>query len=261
MHRQLLISILLSLTTSAALAHLSAHRSPDESYEAARNRSVWSLEADFIGRESSVERVKKPLTEIDLSQIPEMPSYEAMEAEFKYVRDTRFLPTYDPQFPRRLTWLYPDDGCYARAEFSRRKLMEHQAAAPMKIFVFGDLVAISPNAIRGFVTWWYHVAVIYRVQDEAYVFDAAINPSRPITLTEWNRAVGGERKLVQYSLCASGAYDPTSNCANPQEVPATVLSSEQSSFLRPEWERLQKLNRDPQSELGDSPPWLAHQIL
>lgn len=245
----------LFIASSFAFAGISPQRLPHESFETLQKRLEWN---DFLGMNSptSVSKSRKPLEKINLLLIPEMPSYEALVEEFHYVRDTRFIATSNPDFPRRLSWLYPDDGCYARAEFSRRKLAEHGALQPMKIFVFGNLIAQTPNTLSGVVSWWYHVAVTYRVGDDVYVFDASINPSRPMTLTEWNDAVGGNRQRFEYSLCAPGAYDPAYDCHNPREIHPSKLSMDQTEFLRPEWDRLLRLNRSPEKELGDLPPWL-----
>ncbi len=256
----------LLLSSSLAFAHLSPARGINETYEQARHRSLWNSAltpnltqqppSQNVVRHVSVERAKVALHSLDTSTIPELASYEILETEFRYVRDTRFLKTSDANFPRRLSWLYPDDGCYARAEVSKRKLVEHQMPAPKKIFVFGNLHAYTSNTFSGSVSWWYHVAVTYRVGTEVYVFDASIDPKRPMTLAEWNLAVGGAQTSVQYSVCAPNAYDPGSDCDSPREVNANTLMSEQNSFLRPEWDRVKKLNRDPQRELGEFPPWL-----
>lgn len=263
--RSLILFLGLIFSSSLALAHLSPARGLNETYEQARHRSQWiaALSPDFsqhtqqnVVRHISVERAKVALHSLDTTSIPEMPSYEVMENEFKYVRDTRFLKTSDANFPRRLSWLYPDDGCYARAEVSKRKLVEHQMPAPKKIFVFGNLFANTTNTPTGTVSWWYHVAVTYRVGSEVYIFDASIDPTRPMTLNEWNHAVGGNQASVQYSVCAPNAYDPGSDCDSPREVNVSTLMAEQNSFLRPEWDRVKKLNRDPHRELGEFPPWL-----
>jgi hypothetical protein len=197
-----------------------------------------------------------PLHNLDISSIPEMASYEVLESEFNYVRDTRFIHTSDPGFPRRLTWLYPDDGCYARAEMAKRKLVEHHQVAPKKVFVFGDLMASTPNTADGSITWWYHVAAIYRVGMTAYVFDPSIEPRHPMTLEDWNAAVGGNQNSVQFALCAPNAFDPDSDCNTPKEVAGDTIATAQRSFLSPEWRRLQDLHRDPKKELGEFPPWL-----
>jgi hypothetical protein len=262
------VTVLVLLFASSVFAHgLSAVRGNGETFEQAyaRHNLISRIldvsdenpgETDVLVRSTPMD-VKVSLNKLDTSSIPEFSSYEDLENEFKYVRDTRFLKgNSTPAFARRLTWLYPDDGCYARAEMAKRKLVEHKQVAPQKIFVFGDLSAATKNTLNGRVTWWYHVAVVYRVGQTVYVFDPSIEPQHPLTLDDWNLAVGGAQTSVQYSICAAGTFDPTSNCIKPTDETENEVLSEQNSFLRPEWHRLEQLHRDPTKELGDLPPWL-----
>lgn len=254
--------LMLSLNTFAQ--GLSAARGINETYEQAQARSKMSFQiknmpstndADAFLRRTPTD-VKVSLQKLDTTTIPQLPSYEVLENEFRFVRDSRFLTTDDPNFPRRLTWLYPDDGCYARAELAKNKLIDHKQIAPKKIFVFGNLNAATKNTFSGRVQWWYHVAATYRVANTVYVFDPSIDPERPLTLDEWNLAVGGAQTSVQYAVCAAHTFDPGSNCENPTPTRLDEVLAEQRDFLRPEWQRLELLQRDPAKELGEFPPWL-----
>lgn len=203
------------------------------------------------------QRMSKSLRELDLKQIPDVGSYSDLENQFKYVRDIRIIEDTRKSSMRRLTWLYPDDGCFARAEMATRLLEENKFVTPKKVFVFGNLRAPTKNAPGGFVEWWYHVAVIYRIDKTAYVFDPAINPARPVTLDEWNAAIGGtNNSRLQYAICDHGTFDPNQDCMQPRQIDMEDAVSEQRMFLYPEWERLLDLNRNPEKELGDFPPWL-----
>lgn len=203
------------------------------------------------------QRVSKPLSGLDLTQIPDVGSYPDLENQFKYIRDIRIIEDTRKSSMRRLTWLYPDDGCFARAEMAARLLMEKNFVTPKKVFVFGNLRAPTKNAPGGFVEWWYHVAVIYRIDKTAYVFDPAINPARPTTLNEWNAAIGGTNNgRVQYAICDHATFDPNQDCMQPRQIETEEAISEQRMFLYPEWERLLQLRRNPEQELGDFPPWL-----
>ncbi len=233
---------------------LSAHRLPGESYKEAAERSRPEG-IDFVAKKPSTpDRIKKPMQKLDLKEIPDLGSLPDLENQFKYVRDTRFME--DEHFPRRLTWLYPDDGCYARAEMASQKIIAHNFTEPKKIFVFGNLSAQTTNAPGGSVQWWYHVAVIYRVGQVPYVVDPALNPQKPMTLTEWNKAVGGEQAKVQYSICSHDTFDPDADCYAPTPTSPAQAESEQKGFLQDEWDRLIELGRNPEQELGDNPPWL-----
>ncbi|KHD87999.1 MAG: hypothetical protein OM95_10740 [Bdellovibrio sp. ArHS] len=265
------IALVLTLTVSfEAFAGLSSIRHSGESYQQARDRHffAWKFripspfpsplddQVEEMSFGSPVERSKKPLNKLDISEIPDVGSYADLLREFKYVRDTRFIET-DSGFARRLTWMYPDDGCYARAEMAKLELIQHNFPAPKKIFVFGNLQAMTKNSPTGNVQWWYHVAVTYRVGSDVYIFDPAIEPTRPLKLIEWNDKVGGGRTLVQYSVCHKDAFDPSSDCSKPQLTSPQEALSEQTSFLEYEWERVENLGRDPYKELGEFPPWLS----
>lgn len=258
------VVLFLCLSISSFASGLSAHRKAHESYEDARRRHTFSQSftipnqaADSLGRYVSAERAKRPLKNLDITLIPDVGSYPDLEREFFYVRDTRFINTNDTSFPRRLTWMYPDDGCYARAELAKNELKAHNFPEPKKLFVFGSLYAPSKNSATGYVQWWYHVAVTYRVGADVYVFDPAIEPLRPLKISEWNRLVGGENSQVQYSICNPNTYDPANDCIQPNPVSGEVSLGEQKQFLGAEWDRLLHLKRNPEKELGDSPPWLS----
>lgn len=258
------VVLFLGLSISAFASGLSAHRKHNETYEAARDRHTFNQSftipnqgADSLGRYVSAERAKKPLRQLDITQIPDVGSYSDLEREFFYVRDTRFIKTNNASFPRRLTWMYPDDGCYARAELAKNELSAHNFPEPRKLFVFGNLHAPSKNSETGFVQWWYHVAVTYRVGADVYVFDPAIEPMHPLKISEWNRLVGGENSQVQYSICDQNTYDPSNDCNQPTPVSFEMSLHEQKQFLGAEWDRLLDLSRNPEKELGDSPPWLS----
>ena len=206
---------------------------------------------------STPQRISKRLRELDITPIPDVGSYPDLENQFKYVRDIRFIEDKRKNSLRRLTWLYPDDGCYARAEMAKHLLEENNFVEPKKIFVFGNLRAATKNAPGGFVEWWYHVAVIYRIDKTAYVFDPAINPARPLTLAEWNSAIGGgSSDRLQYAICDHNTFDPNQDCLSPQAKSKDFALDEQRMFLFPEWQRLLQLRRNPEKELGDFPPWL-----
>lgn len=267
--RHLLISVfsLALLLPLASNAGLSARRSANQSFTQAKAIAVGErlLSIDFqipqttpdLTGYTDPESLAKPIESLRITDIPEVSSYPNLENQFDYVRDTRFLQTSDPTFPRRLTWLYPDDGCYARAELAADHLVLNNFLSPKKIFAFGDLSAKSENSPYGSVNWWYHVAVIYRVGDQPYVLDPALNPKAPMTLQEWNTAIGGENTKVTYVICSKDTFDPESDCLKPVPLSPQRAEDEQRGFLNSEWNRLLELNRDPQKELGEFPPWLA----
>lgn len=246
----------------AAFAHaeykgLSAARLPNETFEQAyeRHSPLIQVENSLSNKKTPVD-LKKHLAQLDTSSIPDVGNYDEMLAEFKYIRDTRFMPSQMQNFPRRMTWLYPDDGCFARAELAADFLQLHKYMPPMKMFAFGNLEAKSDNSPYGRVNWWYHVAVTYKVGNEVYILDPALMPARPMTLKEWHAAIGGARANVQYTVCDTGTFDPDFACHDPDVLKMDEAQSVQSEYFDLEWERLLQLNRKPEQELGENPPWL-----
>ncbi len=256
-----LVSLILSIWLVIPIAEargLSAARAPGESSAQARVRVSKNSFGPLhpLSGFTSPESLSKTLPDLNPTEIPEVTSLAEMDAEFVYIRDNRFLHSNRPDFPRRMTWLFPDDGCYARAEMAAIKLMKHPFLAPKKIFAFGDLVVNSANSISGSVTWWYHVAVAYRFQQDVYIFDPAISPKHPLLLQDWNVKMGGLHTEIKYAVCADRTFDPDADCLHPDVVSDEDVEDDQKGYFQAEWVRVLKLNRDPEKELGDLPPWL-----
>ncbi len=157
---------------------------------------------------------------------------------------------------RRSSWLYPDDGCFARASLAILNLSKWNVAVPKKVFVFGDLRVETKNSPSGFVTWWYHVAPLVEVNGEKFVLDPAIEPSRPLPLGDWLARQSANPDALEVAVCGSGSYTPYDECFKETDGEETSALSEQGYYLDAEWERLQRLGRNPVEELGDLPPWL-----
>ncbi|UOF00466.1 protein-glutamine glutaminase family protein [Bdellovibrio reynosensis] len=267
--KKLSLILLVSLFSSTVFAvGISAKRNRGETYKVAhlRNMSLkfnqpmgpfQSPEEPYIGSSNNVWDVKVPLKKLKIKEIPDLGSYADLENQFKILRDERFI-NKNSDFPRRSTWLYPDDGCFARAELMKTRLVDAHLPAPKKIFIFGDLWVSSKNARYGDISWWYHVAVTYRVGDEAYVLDPAIEPARPLKLAEWNHLMGGDKKRFDFSLCHPDTVDPRDDCKDIQAISLEKALEMQEPYLDYEWERLIELKRDPQAELGAFPPWLMN---
>ena len=233
-----------------------------EKYEDARDRHLsvafdrWSARNNpTFFRSNTAERKKQPLEAINFDSIPQISSTIELQKHFEFIRDTRFLQTEDTHFPRRLTWLFPDDGCYARAEVAKNTLSDQPIPIPKKIFVFGSLSAQTVNSPYGSVQWWYHVAITYRVNGDVYVLDPALEPHRPLSIQEWNNLVGGQTTQVRYTICHANTFDPMADCGGADAITPQQAIEEQKSFLDDEWNRLLELDRDPDKELGEFPPW------
>ncbi|HXH31392.1 MAG TPA: protein-glutamine glutaminase family protein [Bacteriovoracaceae bacterium] len=234
------------------------YRDPDTPYTEYKLRALSSSPA------GQVRRYETPLSaasyyssndESDLPDAKEWKTHSHLSRRFKQLRDTRFLDwEVDAGLQRRISWLYPNDGCYARAAMVMRLATKKAIPLPGKVFVFGDLKVLSRNSPWGPVTWWYHVAPVVEVKNVKYVIDPAIEPSRALKLKEWLARMGTPEKM-EVAICDSGAYVPSSNCESVSNGREEQAHGAQQSFLDMEWERIVELGRDPQRELGSRPPW------
>jgi hypothetical protein len=182
-------------------------------------------------------------------------SMEDLQERFEYLRDERFLTTPDePDFPRRISWLYPKDGCFARAALFNRNAFRMYIPIPNKIFVFGNLRVKTPNASGGVVGWWFHVAPIVRVGDTKYVMDPAIEATKPLPLHEWLARMGKPGK-IKVAICGSGAYSPSDSCEEKTDGLEFAAERTIKQYLKLEKEELRRLGRNHELELGEHPPW------
>lgn len=256
--------VVVFLFSFSALAGLTPLRYSGMNYEQAKafsfslnNQGQWNSEENghnIFNRSQSAERKKRPIAVLNPQLVNEVSGSQLREI-FEFVRDTRFMKQGNGQLDRRLTWLYPDDGCYARAAVASFNLPGYPL--PTKAFIFGDLQVQSENSITGIVEWWYHVAVAYRVGDTVFVIDPALNPYQPLSLNDWGLHMVEDIRMARFSLCNQATYDPAADCTGVKGVTKDVAYKEQTSFLPLEWNRVQDLGRIPELELGDQPPWVT----
>jgi hypothetical protein len=94
-----------------------------------------------------------------------------------------------------------------------------------------------------------------RVGKVGYVFDAAIEPSRPLTIPEWTQRVTSDVNSLKGVVCDHAAFQPNSTCFGGAEwATAAAIAGEQGDF-ESEWKLQVALGRDPEQTLGDAPPW------
>jgi hypothetical protein len=248
-----MLILLLFLATAQASEPRSQVRLPGEDFRSAAERYLGA-KAQFPP--GSAEDAAVYADQLDLSLATSWDSLGTMDAfteAFEAVRDARFMYTKDhPGFARRISWLYPDDGCFDRSALAVQKLAELNYPAPTKIFIFGNLGVKSPNAPGG-VGWWFHVVPIVSFHGQAYVLDQAVEPRRPLLLNEWLALVSEDPTDVKASICVSSAYLPESDCAYGKDDSDAL--SDEVGYLKAEWKRQIHLKRDPTVVLGDKPPW------
>ncbi len=253
--------IFIVFLSTGGFAHaLSAHRKPGQSYSELRPRHLLDWSGGQDAPSQPPESLQVPLEKLDLSKVPALTDENVLQEAFSYIRDTRFITPSDNPFQRRITWLYPDDGCFARAELMAQYLVDHNLPPPAKVFVFGDLQVKTPNSPMGYATWWYHVATAYRTPTGVLIFDPSVEPKNPLPFTVWASQIGAVNGSAGFAICSSHTFDPDADCLAPETITRERALNEQTAFLDPEWERLQSMGRNPQEELGDKPPWLPHAL-
>ncbi len=243
------IIFLLALSSGTLYSAPSAIRYPHESFEDAASRNN-AQESDLSG--SAYDQAVR-FENLDINRATEWSGNSSPVEIFHWIRDKRFLRA-NTEFPRRLSWLYPDDGCFARAELMRIQLEANHSLSPTKLFIFGDLNVQTNNHPDGIVSWWYHVVPAFRIGHKLFVFDPAIDSSRPLLAQEWfSKMLDTRSANFKVALCEPKTYGPYDSCANPTrntEVQGDILR-----YLEDEWNRLLEMQRNPHQELRDFPPW------
>lgn len=212
-----------------------------------------------------------------LKSVVTWPSYKKIKKSFKKIRDNRYFnDEYVTNFGRRISWLYPDDGCYSRIAavikdfFGPISNMANIYPRPSKVFAFGNLCVNTKNTTSGSASWWYHVAPIVRdaKTNKTYVLDPSVNPAAPTPIEVWMQLLsaktGGCAKypgsVSTFNICNGYGLAPNEPCAYTRDVSfETEIRSMmlQRYFHRMERDRQVELGRDPNKVLGDSPPWLS----
>ncbi|WP_298622712.1 protein-glutamine glutaminase family protein [uncultured Legionella sp.] len=197
---------------------------------------------------------------MDFSLVPVVATYDEMMHLFNVIRDTRFLHTEDnPEFDRRISWLYPDDGCFARAALSIIELEKEQLLKPAKIFVFGNLLLKTPYSLRGYVYWWYHVSIAVNYMGTIYILDPALNHEKPLFVDDWFAQMGSEMDL-RGAVCNSSAYVPFDYCLQDSDISEERVLKDGATYLELEWERISLLGFEPLYLLGNNPPWIPDSV-
>jgi hypothetical protein len=242
-----------------------AARNADETYDhaSARARARPQGNRPWILESETPEAMSRELGQLDLSALPAWSGAEALHQGFGQIHRDRFLedPRREGSSPRAIPWMYPDDGCFARAEAAVERLAHQGLPEPKKLFVFGSLSIETPHAAGGRAYWWYHVAPAVRVGGDAYVLDPAVNPSGALKVAEWialmtdatNEAADeSPSDPPRLAVCDASAYDAYAACAGAsRDYARQEAQHDMPGFLQSEWDRLIELGRDPRAELGE----------
>lgn len=236
--------------------HISAWRAPNKDWrEYAKN---WTPAASTRALAAlSVYDSRVAPASANFSSVPAWSDAD-IKSQFRGNRDIRFLfASTDPNFIRRSSWLYPDDGCFARAELVADLAGDNGKPKPYKLFSFGNLQVSTNNHPSGHVTWAWHVVPVVKSASSGtiYVLDPAIEPTHPLEWHDWLLRQVTSLSLVQVTVADPNAYNPGSPVTGGTNQRTTAISDLQGAYLLAEWDRQLDLFRDPTLVLGDYPPW------
>lgn len=223
---------------------------------------LQSGNGDPTVRQSSV-----PFPSLNLSSLPELPpEYGPTEdflSAFEARRDERFLDDPDPRhgdFPRRITWLYAPQGCYARALLMAQGLESMGLERPLTIFVFplnpGEWLHFdTPWVPGGSVEWGFHVAPVVLSQGALTVLDPALDPHAPMPVEDWLLTMLPTVADAGVAICGPYALLPDSSCWNSPASNDKRVYYDENPLMVKEWSMVERLGYDPEEVLGDTPPW------
>lgn len=220
---------------------------------------------------SSISWSNEPLRNELLNTVVSWQNFKTIQENFEKIRDIRYFNESTPHFLRRISWLYPDDGCWTRASAAIKDLfgpfnnVVNHFSRPSKVFVFGNLCANTTNSPDGYVSWWYHTAPIIKdaSTNQTYVLDPSINSRTPLTMEKWVAEITSQTgactnsagNIEKFNICNGYGSGPFDSCeSNFEDEIFNVLI--QPHYQKEERERQIELDRDPQAVLGNQPPWL-----
>jgi hypothetical protein len=234
---------------------------------AAERTKLGAPSTGFAAAAGTIQQNLKTPDTLSFANVPVWSDAD-IAAQFAATRDRRYMTTAsNPGFQRRISWMYPNDGCFARAEQVDVLVAQAGKTRPYKLFAMGDLRVYTSNSPTGMVTWgWHTVPVVKNTAGQVIVMDAALSPCRPLPWKEWlglmvnslselNDPING----YGVGLGDSNAYFPSSLVSGEPSHSAESLNDQTQRFLDEEWRRQQTdMGRDPTVVLGASPPWSGY---
>lgn len=233
----------------------SAVRQPDQDYRLfTKNLPVLNenQKAFQLYIEDADNRIENPAEAV----IPNYYSTDTLQNDFEIVRDDRHVRWQkSPEFLRRGSFLYPQDGCWMRAAYMNRVLVKKGRLPLPKLFVFGNLQFSSPYVPRGQGAWYYHVAPVARIGEKLFVLDPSVDSNRPIEIDTWLNRMGVNRDNSELRICSPQTYDVYESCKLPMGLEKQKFERDLQEFLNREWQNLDELGLPVKELLGNSPPW------
>ena len=216
------------------------------------------------------------MSNVDFTGVPQWTDEQIM-AQFTATRDLRYM--YDggvpvPDEERRISWLYPDDGCFARAEQVVGLVDDAGLEKPYKLWAFDlrwslRLHVDTDNDPDGYVDWnWHVVPLVKNSAGEPVVLDAALSPCEPLPWQDWLALMvddvnkfDDDSEDFKVAVSDYNAYLPNDDVLD--NVPGHAvhrpesLDDEELYYLGAEWYRqVTELSRNADEMFGDNPVWL-----
>lgn len=229
----LILAFIFSVSAVAADLPLSQERKPQESWRISLTRNgvyqIFATTPDVL--------TPWPLTLAELEAF-------ALEAF-----QLRLHQNPNPgNFLRRGPWLYPANGCYAKAAHVSFLAKQKGLPQPGKIYAYGDLEFDSPYAKNGRRVYWrYHMAAAYVVDAQVFIVDPGMSET-VLTQQEWLNLISPSPYNVRVKYCDQNSYSPLSSCVGGRGNGANL--SHVRGILRDEWSNLRRLGYDPYVLLG-----------
>lgn len=212
----------------------------------------------------TVVKSRKPVASVrpfsqEMGGIPAWPGTIAQlnELNAKAFATRSYANPDQGNYLRRAPWLFPTDGCYAKAAHVSAVAQRLGLPAPGKVFVFGDLRFSSDFVNGGVVYWSYHVVAAYHIANEIYVIDPVVSRSSQLTngaampVAEWMKQISPQPQALEVSLCDSASYTPISACLNGNGNGAYL--GHIPDLLHDEYRNLLYVGFEPDQILGPGP--------
>jgi hypothetical protein len=239
-------------------------RKPNEDWREALNRQVKKIHIETPRLQALVTDDSPADPDWDqpdpgIETLPVWPLGMAeLEIAFKRARDEAIYPNPEIPigFPRRASWLYPIDGCFAKATHVAKSLERQGFVRPGRVYALGHLRYKTPYAPSGYVYWSYHTASAYNMGGTAMVLDPAIEPHHVITMQEWLSLISKDPTKIKTRFCDTYAYMPGHKCISGNASQEAGADRDNRGYLNDEWINLRGRGFDPKRLLGTEPPWL-----
>ena len=252
MYRYLVMSFMffvLPIFSYAEILPISPIRNSEEQWEDAIRKQLE------VQNFSSLELLRNISHDTSIIlNVASLPEWKrGLPALISFAEKVRVLRKYtNPNpgnFRRRAPWLFPVDGCYAKAAHISAVASSMGHSRPGKVFAFGNLQYSTPFARNGRITYWsYHMAASYRIGSVVYVIDPTITSKKVMPLVEWVKLISKEPQGVRVKLCDANSYSPYSKCLGGRGNGAYL--GHMRGVLQQEWSHLIKLGYSPDAMLG-----------